>query len=457
MKNRKFKYHFGIWKIMTTVLIVMIIAFTLFNIEISQTNIAQFNIQNTLSLNTIKSLAKPRSKNIFYVDCMNGSDSNNGESENSAWKSVKKANTDLQYPVKSLLLKRDCTWEEPLVILLSGSASQNLIIGAYGNGDIPVIQSSTFNVVTIKGSYVEIQDIYAKVVATNFEAECSNNPKGEISGFLFESGSSNNTLKNSKTSGAYAGVYINNNSHNNKIQHNLLIDNNMMYLNLSPDDDHGAFGVLLKGDDNEVSYNTISGSIACSYDYVSDGSAVEVYGGQRNITKYNYAYDNDSFTELGNSRSSDNIYAYNLVTSSLPRSYFLVTRGVSKWGPVYRTSAYNNTVFLTSNSSTGFACIACNADILTLKNNIIWTNGKIGYLEGSFDDEFNIYWGSVVNFPISPTSKITNPQFISPGLNFHLQNGSPAIDSGLQTLFTNDLDNNQVPQGISTDLGAYEY
>jgi hypothetical protein len=134
-----------------------------------------------------------------------------------------------------------------------------------------------------------------------------------------------------------------------------------------------------------------------------------------------------------------------------------VTRGVSKWGPVYRTSAYNNTVFLTSNSSTGFACIACNADILTLKNNIIWTNGKIGYLEGSFDDEFNIYWGSVVNFPISPTSKITNPQFISPGLNFHLQNGSPAIDSGLQTLFTNDLDNNQVPQGISTDLGAYEY
>lgn len=448
--SKKISKH-KLWILVFLGIIVYIVFLQLEHFSLSKGNI-KLNIKTFVN----KSLHS-NDKVTYYVDCIKGLDSQDGLSPNRAWKSLQKANTAVLSARKSLLLKKGCTWQEPLVISSSGSSTQNIIIGAYGDGDMPVIQNSMSNVVTIKGSYITIQNIHAKVVATNFDTGCLNNPKGEISGFIFEPNSSYNTLQNSKATGAYAGVFIKNNSHHNKIQNNQFIDNNMMYLDSASDNDHGAFGVLLWGDDNEISYNFIRGSTACSYDYLTDGSAVEVYGGQRNIIKHNKAYDNEAFTELGNFRSSENIYAYNLVISSLPRSYFLITRGISKWGPVYRTSAYNNTVYLTGKSSSGFACLSCDIDILTLENNIIWGNGKIGYLEGSFNEGHNIYWGSSVNFPINSTSKIANPQFIFPGLNFHLRAESPAIDSGVLTQFTNDLDNKKIPQGSGTDIGAFEY
>jgi len=51
--------------------------------------------------------------------------------------------------------------------------------------------------------------------------------------------------------------------------------------------DAGAIGIALLGDDNEVAYNTISGSNMCSPFYGRDGTAVEVYGGQRNRIHHN--------------------------------------------------------------------------------------------------------------------------------------------------------------------------
>jgi hypothetical protein len=53
----------------------------------------------------------------------------------------------------------------------------------------------------------------------------------------------------------------------------------MMVYGGGSDDDHGA-GILIWGDDNIIEYNKMEKNDACSYDYVRDGSAVEIYGGK---------------------------------------------------------------------------------------------------------------------------------------------------------------------------------
>lgn len=61
------------------------------------------------------------------------------------------------------------------------------------------------------------------------------------------------------------------------------------------DDDSGAFGVLLNGNETVVAYNTISGHDAFSYDYGRDGCAIEIYAGRDNVIHHNEASDNDCF------------------------------------------------------------------------------------------------------------------------------------------------------------------
>ena len=180
------------------------------------------------------------------------------------------------------------------------------------------------------------------------------------------------------------------------------------------------------------------------------------------------------FTELGNARSADNTFAYNLVTSSTAKANFLVTEGAGGGrGPVLRTKAYNNTVYLTSPTSIAINCDGgCATNILTLKNNIIWSEGKIGYTDQPCAEANNLFWKADgkpgIFFPTpsnkSPTSKIANPQLIKAsvgGGDFRLGAASPARDAGtlesLQAGFGVDLLWVTVPQGAGVDIGAYEY
>ena len=59
------------------------------------------------------------------------------------------------------------------------------------------------------------------------------------------------------------------------------------------------------GDDNEVAYDTISGSDAFSPNHGRSGSAVEAHDAIGNTVHRNTAVDNDGFTEFGGARSAD--------------------------------------------------------------------------------------------------------------------------------------------------------
>jgi parallel beta-helix repeat protein len=82
------------------------------------------------------------SENIYYIDATNGNDSNNGLSEENAWKTIAKVNASSLYAGDSILLKRDEEWREQLNPPYSGSPGNPITFGAYGAGDDPIINGS---------------------------------------------------------------------------------------------------------------------------------------------------------------------------------------------------------------------------------------------------------------------------------------------------------------------------
>jgi hypothetical protein len=386
----------------------------------------------------------------YYVDGDDGDDANPGTSPATAWRTLAKASQAPLAPGDRLLFRRGGSWTGSLKLSRSGTSELPIVIGAYGSGDLPRIRDGS-SCVVMSGSYLVLREIHAD--------GCS--WAGiQISG-------SANQVEQSLITRNVAGVQVRAGAADNRILRNVLRDNNRMsVLTRSPtDDDSGAFGVLLQGDGTVVAYNTISGSDAFSYDYGHDGAAVEVYGGQRNHIHHNLAIDNDAFSELGNARSSDNTFAYNVVRSSLPAAVFLVTRGAnSGYGPVLRTTLYNNSVVLTGASSEGFVCHAgCGPDILTMRNNIIQAVRKVGYADAPFDEDHNLYFGGARQFAMGDRSLAGDPLFVDEaGGNLRLRSSSPAIDRGVDVGYANDIDGAPVPapggsdRPPAPDLGAYE-
>jgi hypothetical protein len=401
-----------------------------------------------------------------YVDCVGGNDAYTGTATTAAWRTLSKANTASLLPGDKLLLKRGCTWTGPLNAKWVGTALAPITIGAYGTGELPKIQNARDNVV-VTGSRLVLENLHARADPPAYDSGCQNQPMGWRVGFRFMSGAAYNIIRNSKATELYFGIMLGSGSHHNAVLNNLLRDNNLK--DTDPAVGSGSIGILVAGDDNEIASNQISGSDACSYFYGGrDGAAVEIYGGQRNRIHHNIALQNNSFTELGNSRSSDNVYAYNYVRSSLIRASFLTTRGASDtWGPVARTTVLNTTVYLTGSQSYAIQCTGgCGPSILTLKNNVVWSEDRVGYADAGFDEGYNIYWRSdglpKVWFPISSTSRKVDPRFVNRGaLDLRLASTSPAIDKGSTAAFNlgykSDLDAVPVPQGAAVDIGTYEY
>ncbi len=388
----------------------------------------------------------------YYVDSAAGDDANAGTSSATAWRTLAKANTAQLAPGAQLLFERGGVWAGSLKVGANGTAQAPITIGAYGTGNQPQIGGSgATSCIVLSGSYLVLQDVQA--------SNCTW-AGVEIAG-------SSDLVQRNLISHNVAGVEVKSASVGSAIVDNDIVDNDKMsVLTSSPtNDDSGAFGVLLHGDGTEVAGNRISGSDAFSYDYGRDGAAVEVYGGRNSNVHDNVAVDNHSFTELGNSTSANNTYAYNLVTSSLATADFLVTRGASNGlGPVLHTHLDNNTVYLTGSSSQGFVCYAgCGPDILTMRNNVIQAVSKVGYADAPFDENNDVFYGGALQFTKGSTSVVADPLFVNPSAqDFHLQAQSPAIDRGANETYTQDLDGNPVPvdgngDGVAApDAGSYE-
>ncbi len=81
----------------------------------------------------------------YYVDSVNGSDTNNGTSISAPWKTISKVNDATLNPGDEVLFKRGDIWEgnnSNTLIVASGSSDGYITYGAYGTGSKPVLTTA---------------------------------------------------------------------------------------------------------------------------------------------------------------------------------------------------------------------------------------------------------------------------------------------------------------------------
>lgn len=78
----------------------------------------------------------------YYIDSANGSDSNSGTSQSSAWQTIAKVNASEFAPGDRILFKRGDVWREQLSLSSSGQPGAPILIDAYGSGAAPIISGA---------------------------------------------------------------------------------------------------------------------------------------------------------------------------------------------------------------------------------------------------------------------------------------------------------------------------
>ncbi|KKS07707.1 hypothetical protein A3K01_01455 [candidate division WWE3 bacterium RIFOXYD1_FULL_43_17] len=440
--------------------------------ELSRNLIGKIDPGNVLSLATGR---------LYYVDCQNGNDSNAGNTVGTPWKTFTKANGVTLTAGDALYIKRDTTCTDTangvLSITESGNSTDQILVSAYGEGSYPkIVKKTSGEAIVVSGAYIVITNLHvtADLSTVSKDSSCQNGPIGTMSGIKLDKNSHDVTIKNIRATNLYAGVYIAGDltsgpvSNHNKVLNSVFIDNKMM----NSQSDAGAMGVLVWGDDNEIAYNEFSGNDACSRVYTRDGSAVEVYGGKRNNIHHNKAYNNETFSELGHARTSDNKFGYNLIVAKLAYGKGFVTRGAGdNYGPVLNSSFYNNTVYLTGSSAQAFVCAGnCNTSttpVFTIKNNIFSGGQKSAYFGGTTFVESNNIFNKTpepTSYSVNGSSRVADPQFATVEdtytsvIDMHLKSGSPAVNGGTSDNggYSTDLDGANVPAS-TMDIGAFEY
>ncbi len=119
----------------------------------------------------------------------------------------------------------------------------------------------------------------------------------------------------------------------------------------------------------------------------------------------------------------------------------------------------NNTTY---NNSYGAAILNVSVQNIVVRNNIISRNvnaPQIQVASGAQAQTFvdhNLFYG--VGGPVGTYALVGTPLFVNiAGGDFHVQNGSPAIDAGSSTNApTTDFDGVARPKGAGYDIGAYE-
>lgn len=114
--------------------------------------------------------ASPATAATYYLDSKGGSDSNDGLSEATPWKSLTKANTTTFTPGSKLLLKAGSSWTGQLFPKGAGTKGNPNVIGMYGTGAKPLIAANGAysGVRLLNQPYWEIADLEITNRTTNW-------------------------------------------------------------------------------------------------------------------------------------------------------------------------------------------------------------------------------------------------------------------------------------------------
>jgi hypothetical protein len=435
-----------------TLAFVMLILLSLSTIPNASANRTTTGIST--NINYLPVVYKSTNIPVYFIDSVNGSDTNSGTQPNIAWKSIRKLISAKLVPGTIVYLKRGSIWTERLSLSASGTTDSPITITTYGDGAAPILSYPSYthnddSVISLFGSHYIIDNIHIQ--------------QSMIGVDIFSDG---NIIQNTEIDNVGYGVVIE--GQYNLITRNYIHDTHMVHSDPGGDgDDYGADGIDIQGSHNEISFNRFVRCEAFSYDYGMSGGTIEIYDeGDYTSFHNNWSYQTENFVEIsgGDPGSAQNVDIYYNVIINATRFTVIHDNQIQNFRVenntlidlrVHDTQIGRYIVFMgTPSTDTSYI----------LRNNIIYLSN---YWLVSYDEiihENNLYYlpyGTQLGYPKGPgPNEIVNinPQFIDlNGLDFHLMPTSPAINAGTNLGYTQDFELNPVPAGNFPDLGALEY
>ena len=401
----------------------------------------------------------------YYVDQTAGVDTNVG-SQAAPWKTIAKVNGQT-YPYRTTIyLKRGETWAEKLTIPSSGMTITN-----YGAGALPLITGSGTRDHAIYGtgkSNTVIDGVSA--TATVWET-------------IDLRSASNCVIKNcTVVLGGNNGIYLN------------AVTGFDIYNNTITQSNGNGIGIL-SGVNGQVRNNDVAG---CGL-VTDDRSGISVFTGCSGVrVHHNISHDHTNAGAVGIrgiilDTTNDGVnYCYQNIVHHCDGAGIYVYRANNQWvyyniayangsvtnwndGIKFQLSTggycYNNTCYGNRNSS--IRCLNTNG--VTVKNNIGWQTGNYCFITEGTDAtthtaDYNCFYGVANEYNWNGTAYANAAAFTAAttqgahdtnadpacvsNADYHLQAGSPCINTGVAVGLTEDFDG--VAVGSPPEIGAYE-
>jgi hypothetical protein len=385
----------------------------------------------------------------YYVDSVNGSDSNSGTSSTSAWKSLSAVQNHIFSAGDTINFARGSSWTGNLTVKNSGAAGNPITLKAYGTGAAPVVSYPNVQYghsIDINGSYVIVEDFLAR--------------DGNEAGISINSGANNVIVQNNEITAVGGGVLVK--GGNALVTHNYVHDLTMIVNTQSPNnDDYGAEGIFLSASSNtEVSYNKFVNCVAPSYDYGLDGGTIEFWGNVSGANvHHNYSKNANGFMEIGGGAAQNITVAYN-ISDRDTTDFAMVHLSGGFASTVSNFKVDNNTIV---RSDGGYRILdfggATPPSSFYFRNNIVYGNTSVASASGFTHNNNDFYLSGgagLGSMSLGSGEKQADPKFVNAsGGDYHLTSGSPAINAGANLGYATDYDGKAVPS--TPDAGVYEY
>ncbi|MBN2330972.1 MAG: right-handed parallel beta-helix repeat-containing protein [Candidatus Aenigmarchaeota archaeon] len=379
---------------------------------------------------------------IFYVDGNSGSDSYDGQTPGTAWRTIQKAKSTLAAGQMALI--RGGVYNEYGSIANSGAYGSPIIFKAYpgervimdgtgfgspeafnfpgGVSDIVIDGITMFNY----GETIYLRGGNHNITLVNLNI--SDARDFGIYGNLFNDRIENVVIDGIGDRGIHGGgsnIHIYNTNISNFVERGISIssssaDNiNIIRSNLRDSGGSGTYGILASGKNTMISETTV---INATYSAATVNS--------------DYAYIQNSIFAGTRLRSGS---ANNIVIGS---------------GTEFEL--YNSVLY--GSSRYGLYLSAGMSGIQIMRNCIVYGSPtEVRMPSGfSFNEDHNIFGAGFS--PIGANSFNAFPQFVdASAYDFHLLPSSPAIDKGTDVGIAEDYDGIPVPQGSAPDIGPFEH
>jgi hypothetical protein len=428
----------------------------------------------------------------YFVDSENGKDTNNGTSEDSAWKSFDNLEETKLNPGDGIRLKRGGKFSTTLVVYDSGSSEHPILISDYGNKELPApaFTNEVFNPETnqfgncirLKGNFIIVENLYFHdTVAELDKFAVGFLNMWELGAVYIDKNAENCIVRKNEIYNC--GVGIKSYGKNAKIANNYIHDCNRVLKRWN----WGPIAIWLGGDYQEVSYNRIINYSAVdpnitwgpySYGGGADGSAIEIddarYPKSNIEIHHNYSRDCQGFlevtwTDVGKNPPYENFSIHHNVSDDY-QQFIALWRGAN-------CSIENNTIIRrkVNENEWGVFNITQTNSRNSIRNNIIVTENNVAVFnigmqknaEPNTIIENNLYWAASgeLNMGLeTPGSSAiySNPRFLNysnanKASDFSLTKNSPAINKAINLGYSLDFSNNTIPQDLIPDIGAFEF